>query len=139
MKPLPGKDVYSFMVILSAVVLMLSLVIILPDVFQARQVYVSQTESVPALQTLTFTGIIESMTRPAPDISYDYALRLDEPYLNKLSARGEDTLETSLVLIGDTPDLQNQIASNIGNHVSVTATLEWGYAESQYLKVLEIK
>jgi len=139
MKPLPGKDVYSFMVLLSAVVLMLSLVIILPDVFQARQVYVSQTASVPARETLTFSGTIEPMTRPAPDINYDYALRLDQPFLNKLSAYGEDTLETTMVLMGDTPDLQNQIVSNVGNHVSVTATLEWGYAESQYLKVLEIR
>ena len=111
----------------------------MPDVFQARQVYVSQTASVPARETLTFSGTIEPMTRPAPDINYDYALRLDQPFLNKLSAYGEDTLETTMVLMGDTPDLQNQIVSNVGNHVSVTATLEWGYAESQYLKVLEIR
>jgi len=139
MKPLPSKDVYSFMVLLSAVVLILSLIIIWPNVYTARQAYVSQTASVPAFETLTFTGTVESMTRPAPDINYDFALRLDEPFLNKLSAYGEDTLETTLVLIGATDDIQNQIASNIGNHVTVTAVLEWGYAESQFLRVSGIK
>ena len=136
---MPSKDVYSFMTIISAVVLILSLVIIFPDVYTARQVYVSQIPSVPALETLTFTGIIEPMTRPAPDINYDFALHLDEPFLNKLSSLGPDTMETSLVLIGDTDTIQNQIAAKVGKHVSVTATLEWGYAESQYLKVIEIK
>lgn len=139
MKSLPGKDVYSFIVLLSAVVLLLSLAIIFPDIYQARQTYVSQTPSVPLIEVLTFTGTIESMTRPAPDINYDYALRLDEPFLNKLSSLGPDTVETSLVLIGATEGIQSQIDSNIGNHVSVTAILEWGLAESQYLRVTEIK
>lgn len=139
MKPLPSKDVYSFMVLLSAVVLILSLIIIWPDVYTARQAYVSKTASVPALETLTFSGTIESMTRPAPDINYDFALRLDEPFLNKFSAYGEDVVETTMILIGSTEDIQNQIVSNIGNHVTVTATLEWGYAETQFLRVSEIK
>ncbi|MFA5827939.1 MAG: hypothetical protein WC841_01055 [Candidatus Shapirobacteria bacterium] len=139
MKSLHGKDVYSFMTILSSVVLLLSLVLIWPDLYKARRVYVSQTASVPLVETITLSGTVVQNVRPAPDINYDFALQLDEPFVNELSAQGSDTLETSLVLIGATEDIQNQIASNIDSHVSVTATLEWGYAESQYLKVLEIK
>lgn len=139
MKSLHGKDVYSFMIILSSVVLLLSLLLIWPDIHKARRIYVSQTPSVPIIETITLSGTVVENVRPAPDINYDFALHLDEPFLNKLSAQGEDALETSLVLIGATEDIQNQIASNIDSHVSVTATLEWGYAESQYLKVIAIK
>ena len=81
------------------------------------------------------------MLRPAPDIAYDYALRLEEPFRDPNHSVEPGKLVEELPLFvsrqEDVEKIEQAIAQ--GRTVSVEAALVQGYAERKALQVVKIQ
>ncbi len=86
----------------------------------------------------TFTGTITKINRPAPDINYDYEIKLDNAYLDNMNASGRSQVVTSFVIMPSTNKIWQEIEESIGKAVKISGAFEWGYAESTYFNVAEI-
>lgn len=90
-------------------------------------------------EKLVLRGTIVHGKRPAPDIGYDYQLKLVEPFIDKFSSVGA-TQEVSEVYIAPTTNsLWTELENNIDKEVTVEGYMAWGYAESRYLEIISIK
>jgi len=83
--------------------------------------------------TLRFTN-----GRPSPDISYDLEIKLDEPFIDEMSASGRPFLVTILDIQAATDDVHIQVLENIGKEVELEGYIEWGYAESRFFRVTSL-
>ena len=86
----------------------------------------------------TLRGFIERSRRPAPDIGYDYALRLTTPYtIENHPVSGGDLEVESIPVIPSgfamQADLENYLEKNI--EVSVQGAVVPGYAESTVVQL----
>lgn len=95
--------------------------------------------TVPELPIITFTGFIEKMDRPAPDIAYDYAIKLDTPYMDEHSESGGPALRNTYSLVSNDTNITQKLEQNVGNKVTITGRIEWGYAETKHFLVQGIK
>jgi hypothetical protein len=83
----------------------------------------------------TFSGIIKKVPRYTPDIAEDYQVHLDRPLTGITTGRGDNqSLSDIFVAVAAPINIENYVNS----HVTFTASLEWGYAESKYLSILTI-
>jgi hypothetical protein len=90
----------------------------------------------PQPDLLIVRGVIQTAERPAPDIAYDYQIELISPIYDPLNASYPDLPISSLVIIPKTEIQERELVKNLGNEVTVSGYLSWGYAESRPL-VLE--
>lgn len=86
------------------------------------------------------TGTLDRTLRPAPDIAYDYQLKLDKPYADYESSTGR-VPEYYQVL--DISPYNNFILVEfekfIDQKVQIEGEMVWGYAESRYLTVISLE
>lgn len=89
----------------------------------------------------TFRGNLRRMVRPAPDIAYDYALLLEEPYRDESHPKEPGKLVAELPLVVFRPDKLDKLEEALANDktVVVEAARVTGYAESTVLRVVEIR
>lgn len=116
--------------------------IVLPfDKCSANGPYSSSLERVDStgVQKITLQGIVSRMTRPSPDIFYDYELKLSKPFIDTFSSIGSPQELYSLTLVPGTNDHWEVVENNIGRELTMEGTIVWGYAESKYFGVIEIK
>ncbi|MCA9371653.1 hypothetical protein KC726_02020 [Candidatus Woesebacteria bacterium] len=77
----------------------------------------------------TLTGTILTFSRPAPDIAYDYVLITSHP----------NTLESEeVILVPQNYQILSAINEGVGQKITVSGTMQQGYAESQYLHVTRV-
>ncbi|MFC1790656.1 hypothetical protein ACFLZP_04210 [Patescibacteria group bacterium] len=88
---------------------------------------------------LTFQGIPIHSNRPAPDIGYDYQLKLDQPFKDKLSALDPNQEVSLLAIWPTTNDLWVTLENNLGQQILVEGYMAWGYAETRYFEITAIK
>lgn len=87
-------------------------------------------------KTDIFTGKVKRMKRPAPDISYDYELLLDKPYIETQSQYEDNLLVKSIALTGDKIAIANlEKAIDLQNSIQIEGAKTHGYAESIVFKV----
>lgn len=87
-----------------------------------------------------FQGVLErSGRRPAPDIGYDYQLRLAKPYKNPFDSSGLDLEIDTLIVVPSSGQIQKELEENLGKKVELEGVMTWGYAESSYLDVRQVK
>ncbi len=86
----------------------------------------------------SITGTLERMTRPSPDIFYDYILNFDEVVTDTNNASGMTQEVKSYVLVPSSDKTWGDLEDNIGNQVSIDGTFEWGFAESKYVLVSKV-
>lgn len=85
------------------------------------------------------TGTLEYSTRPAPDISYDYQLKLDKAFYDPQSSSGIPEIFPALDLRPFNHFILSEFDKNIGKEVEIEGEMTWGYSESRYLSVISIK
>lgn len=99
------------------------------------------TDEKQAGNTNSYVGRIRRMLRPAPDIAYDYVLRLEEPFRdpNHPVEPGKLVEELPLFILKqeDVEEIEQAIAQR--RTVRVEAALVQGYAERKALQVVKIQ
>jgi len=93
----------------------------------------------PDIVLETMTGRLVRMERPAPDISYDYNLVLDKPFVDNNNASGVPQELNVVVVSPSTNDLWEKFEASINTDITVKGPMSWGYAESRFLSVTEIQ
>ncbi len=101
---------------------------------------VAQEEQSEPGNLKAYSGKLRRMVRPAPDIAYDYALQLDEPYRDKNHPIEPGKLVTELPLVVFRNDKLNKLEEALAANktVVIEAAREPGYAESTVLRVVKI-
>ncbi|MBI2612181.1 hypothetical protein HYW54_05600 [Candidatus Gottesmanbacteria bacterium] len=89
-------------------------------------------------EKLVLRGSVIRAKRPAPDIGYDYQLKLVEPFVDKLSSAGSPQKVSLVDVTPTTNNLWNELENNINKEVTVEGYMVWGYAESRYLQIMTI-
>lgn len=87
----------------------------------------------PGQQKFKIKGILIYGKRLAPDMGYDYQLKLTEFFEDKLNSSG-----IPLVSVVDIISSGENIENNINNEVSMEGYIDWGYSESRYFTPLKI-
>ncbi len=90
-------------------------------------------------EKVTFYGTINNTNRPSPDINYDYQILLSKPYLEKENSSGLSQEVNTIVVIPSTFEVWDTLTNNINQMVKIEGYMEWGYAESKYLKIVSIE
>lgn len=88
-----------------------------------------------AISTGTYTGIILSNKRPAPDIAYDYKLVLTTPYKTTNTASGLEELVSEIIIVPMNNGAFMEIEQNLGRKVTVDGEWMTGFAESTFFLV----
>ena len=88
-----------------------------------------------------YQGIPLRMLRPAPDIAYDYALRLHQPFHDEFNQVEPNKLITEIPLEVYAPEELNKIEKALqeGKALEVRAAFVHAYAESPVLQVVKLK
>ena len=88
-----------------------------------------------------YQGIPLRMVRPAPDIAYDYALRLHQPFRDEFNQVEPNKLITEIPIEVYEPEELNKIEKALqeGKGLEVKAALVHAYAESPVLQVVKLK
>lgn len=97
-------------------------------------------QALPAKELETFRGTLHRQKRPAPDIAYDYALRLEKPYVDdNHPIEGRKKIKELPLFVGQAADIikiEGAIAA--GKRISLEGARVQGYAESTALRVENI-
>lgn len=101
---------------------------------------VPEEEQPDAGDLSAYRGKLRRMVRPAPDIAYDYALQLEEPYRDENHPEEPGKLVTELPLVVFRPDKINKLEEALADDktVVVEADQVTGYAEATALRVAKI-
>lgn len=83
-------------------------------------------------EKLVLRGTVVHAKRPAPDIGYDYQLKLTEPFIDKFSSAGSPSL---VDIVPTTNSLWYELENNINKEVTAEGYMVWGYAESRFLQI----
>lgn len=86
-----------------------------------------------------FQGVLERFDRPAPDIGYDYQLRLARPYKNPFDASGLGLETDFVIVVPSSSQIQEELEKSLGKKVELEGVMGWGYTESSYLSVRQVK
>ena len=88
-----------------------------------------------------YQGIPLRIMRPAPDIAYDYALRLHQPFRDEFSQVEPNKLIAEIPIEVYEPEELNKIEKALeeGKVLKVKAALVHAYAESPVLQVVNLK
>lgn len=104
----------------------------------ARCFYSDSAKVQPQGRDVTYTGQVERMARPAPDIAYDYQLRLQKPYRDANNPYQPGKLVQRLPLVSDNFEVLNGLEQALRqNHrLRIRGVQYRGYAESEALWVV---
>lgn len=86
----------------------------------------------PEIKTQTITGVLKRIDRVYPDITYDYTIKLSEPFLDEFSASGNPTMMFEAITSPNSTKTWEQFEQVMGQKVIVEGYWTWGYAESRY-------
>ncbi len=89
-------------------------------------------ERPPEIKTQTITGVLKRIDRVYPDITYDYTVKLAEPFLDEFSASGIPTMKYEAITSPNSNKIWEQFEQVMGQKVIVEGYWTWGYAESRY-------
>ena len=89
-------------------------------------------------EKLTLRGVVENSTRPAPDIYYDYQVKLTKPLLDEYNASGLPQEVSHIIVIPESNDLWVKLMDSVNLEVEIQGYMEWGYSESKYFKLTEL-
>jgi len=92
-----------------------------------------------AQEKLVLRGIVVHGKRPAPDIGYDYQLKLVEPFVDKFSSAGSPQKVSLVDAIPSTNNLWNELENNINKEIGIEGYMVWGYSESKYFQIINVK
>lgn len=109
------------------------------DTSKCNPYSVTPSENVAGTEKLTLRGIVNTNNRPAPDINYDYQVKLSKPFLDKNSSSGSSQQISLVDAVPDTNIVWIELTSNINHEVEIQGYMEWGYAESKYFRITSIK
>lgn len=100
--------------------------------------YSDTTQRHPQGREVAYTGFVERMQRPAPDIAYDYQLRLQKPYRDANNPYQPGKLVQSLPLGSADFEVLNTLedAYRQKNRLRIQGVQYQGYAESEAVWVL---
>ena len=96
---------------------------------------VNPSENIAGTEKLTLRGIVSNNNRPAPDINYDYQIKLSKPFLDKNSSSGSPQQVSLVDAVPDTNNVWIELTNNLNHEVEIQGYMEWGYAESKYFKI----
>ncbi|MDP3998337.1 MAG: hypothetical protein Q8P89_01835 [bacterium] len=97
------------------------------------------TENVSGAENLILRGIVNNSNRPAPDISYDYQVKLSKPFLDKYNSSGSPQQVNMVDAIPSTNNVWIELTNNINKEVEIQGYMQWGYSESKYFSITSIK
>ncbi|MBW3544133.1 MAG: hypothetical protein KY428_00810 [Bacteroidetes bacterium] len=99
--------------------------------------FTDSLSSRPQGRSVTYLGQVERMQRPAPDIAYDYQLRLQKPYRNPNDPLQPGRLVRQLPLTAVRLEILSTIENALrdNNLVRVRGIQYQGYAESEAIWV----
>lgn len=87
----------------------------------------------------SFTGILMREVRPAPDIGYDYVVKVQEGFKDPSGSSGIPGLLLYNAVVWPTNNtIWKDMELNIGKKITVEGSYDWGYAESMYLLTTKI-
>ena len=89
--------------------------------------------------TKTYIGTLQQGVRPAPDINYDFVLRLLVPYTDENNATGIEQTVSDIYLVPLALENHISLTGNISKSVEVTGEWMTGFAESNFLLVSNVK
>jgi len=90
-------------------------------------------------EKLVLPGTVIHGKRPAPDIGYDYQLKLTEPFIDQFSSTGSRELVSLIDVIPTNNDLWVELENNINREITLEGYMVWGYAETRYFEIIAIK
>lgn len=102
-------------------------------------VIVKDKKLLEGLEYKNAKGTLDFAERPAPDISYDFKIILDEPFIDAMNASGKPVLTKQVDISAGSYEIYKQVISNLGKKIGVGGYMEWGYAESRFLRVDKIQ
>ncbi|AHM62166.1 hypothetical protein D770_19575 [Flammeovirgaceae bacterium 311] len=87
----------------------------------------------PQGREITYNGQVERMQRPAPDIAYDYQLRLQKPYRDENNPVAPGSLVHTLPLIPGSFEVLSTLEAAVrqDKQLRIEGIQHQGYAESQ--------
>ncbi len=97
------------------------------------------TENTAGAKKMTLRGIVTNNNRPAPDIYYDYQIKLSKPFLDKNNSSGSPQQIDLVDTVPDTNRVWIELTNNINHEVEIQGRMEWGYSESKYFRITSIK
>lgn len=89
-------------------------------------------------EKLTLRGTVIHANRPAPDVGYDYKLKLLQPFVDKLSSAGSLPKVSMVDVTPTTNNLWNELENNINKEITVEGYMLRGYADTSYLQVTAV-
>lgn len=101
---------------------------------------VPEEEQAEVSDLSVYRGKLRRMARPAPDIAYDYALQLEEPYRDENHPEKPGMLVTELPLVVFRHDKINKLEEALADDKTVVVEADpvTGYAEATALRVAKI-
>lgn len=99
---------------------------------------IDDKQTLSNLEKTPLHGIVQHITRPAPDIYYDYDLQLNKPFMLKENATGQPQAVNKIDIIPGNNSIWTEIEKNINKEVSLEGYLKWGYSESRHLEVTKV-
>lgn len=100
---------------------------------------ITSKEIIKTLEEKTLKGILRfTDSRPAPDISYDLEIKLNEPFIDEQSASGKPYLVTIQDVSALTDEIHIQMLESIGKEVEIEGYMEWGFAESRFFRITSL-
>ncbi len=95
--------------------------------------YTDTLDARPQGNSIAYTGQVERMQRPAPDIAYDYQLRLQEPYRDQNHPVTPNKLVQTLPLVPGNFDVLSALETAVRQkrQLRIEGIQHQGYAESQ--------
>lgn len=88
-----------------------------------------------AQEKLVLRGTVIHGKRPAPDIGYDYQLKLSKPFLDIYSPAGSPQKVSLIDATPSTNSIWSELENNINKEIEAEGYMVWGYAESKYLQI----
>jgi len=86
-------------------------------------------------EKVSLSGVLMRQERPAPDIGYDYQLKLLKPFIDVVDESREINV---MQVVPATNDIWLKFEKNINKEVGLEGYVEWGYAESRHFRTSNI-
>lgn len=90
-------------------------------------------------ELLSFSGVLQYAKRPAPNVSCDYQLILDEEYVDNQNSTGRPLALNQIDVVPGSNKEWLDFEEKIGRRVTLSGYYLWGYSESKYLEVNSIE
>jgi len=98
---------------------------------------ISNVQTPPNANMIKVSGRIKRISRPSPDIAYDYMIESSTTIPGVFDMSGMGSELPRVVVMPKNFDIYKQMETTLGEEVSVSGYLQWGYAESQFFTIEE--